>query len=123
MYHYRSNQYGLQGSTALLLQNRDCLVLSRSEADIGKSEASAGSKDRLFAIAGTGRIRSGSDGRGDYIVDSRTGLTARPGDAIDGEILFKKSGSVEDALRAGWLLGDRCGSGLAIIFSIARVHR
>lgn len=124
VYQYRSDQYGLQGSTALVLRNRDCLVLSRSEADIGKAEAAPGSENRLFVIAGTDRIRSGSDRLGRYLVDAETGLIARPGDAIDAEILFRgKIGSLEDTFRAGWRLDDRCGSHLAVVSSIARVHR
>ena len=124
VYHYRSDQYGLQGSTALVLRNRGCLVLSRSEADIGKVEAAPGSENRLFVIGGTDRIRSGSDRLGHYLVDSETGLIARPGDAIDAEILFRgKIGSLKDTFRAGWRLDDRCGSRLAVVFTIARVHR
>jgi len=124
VYRYRSDQYGLQGNTALLLKNRDCLVLSRSEADIGRAEAAPGSQARLFAIAGAGPVRSGRDGRGAYLVDRRTGRAARPGDAIDGEILFRgETGGLGETLRAGWPLGKGCGRGLAIVHSIARVHR
>jgi hypothetical protein len=124
VYRYRSDQYGLSGSTALVLRNGDCLVLSQTEADIGKAEAPGGSENRLYAVAGTDRIRSGSDGSGSYLVDTTTGLTARPGDAIDAEILFRpKIGSLKDTFAAGWLLNDRCGSRLAIISSISRVHR
>jgi hypothetical protein len=99
-------------------------VLSKSETDIGKAEAAAGSEQRLFAIAGAARIRSGKDERGDYLIDTESGLRARPGDAIDGEVLFHPQiGNFEDTLAAGWLLSDRCGRGLAIVLSIARVHR
>ena len=124
VYHYRSDQYGLQGSTALVLRNRDCLVLSRSEVDIGRAEAAPGSENRLFVIAGTDRIRSGSDRLGHYLVDTETGLIARPRDAIDAEILFRgKTDSLRDTFHAGWRLDHRCGSRLAVVFSIARVHR
>lgn len=124
VYHYRSDQYALQGNTALVLRNRGCLVLSRSEADIGIAEAAPGSENRLFVIAGTNRIRSGRDKLGLYLVDSETGLIARPGDAIDAEIQFRgKIGALEDMFRAGWRLDDRCASRLAVVFSIARVHR
>lgn len=124
VYQYRSSQYGLQGSTAILLQNGNCLVLSKSETDIGKIYATPGSEHRLFAIAGAARIRSGEDERGDYLIDSQSGLRARPGDAIDGEFLFyPRIGTFKDTLAAGWPLSDRCGRGLAIAFSIARVHR
>ena len=123
VYHYRSDQYGLSGSTALLLRTRDCLVLSRSEADIGKAEATVGSSG-LFVIARTDRIRSGRAKSGAYLVDTENGLLARPGDAIDGEVLYRpRAGNFEDILAAGWPISDRCGGGLAIVFSIARVHR
>ena len=83
-----------------------------------------GSEQRLFAIAGTDRIRSGQDESGYYLVDTQSGLRARPGDAIDGEILFHpEAGNIRDTFAAGWPISDRCGRGLAIVFSIARVHR
>jgi hypothetical protein len=124
VYRYRSDQYGLSQSTALLLRNGDCLVLSQSKGDIGKVEAASGSEPHLFAIAATKRIRSDSDARGLYLVDRQTGLTARPGDAIDADILFRpKIGGWRDAFAARWRLDDRCGRALAIVFSIARVHR
>jgi hypothetical protein len=123
VYQYRTDQYGLQGSTALVLRKGDCLVLSRSEADIGRAKAARGAEGRLFAIAAAGRVESGSDRLGDYLVDRASGLKARPGDAIDGEILFRgKIGGLEDSWRAGWPLNERCGSGLAVLLSIARVH-
>jgi hypothetical protein len=124
VYRHRSDQYGFSGSTALVLRNGDCLVLSQTEADIGRAEAPARSENRLYAVAGTDRIRSGSDDSGPYLIDTRTGLRARPGDAIDAEVLFRpKVGSLKDTLAAGWLLDDRCGSRLAVVFSISRVHR
>lgn len=124
VYQYRSGEYGLQGGTALVLRKDDCLVLSRSQQDVGKTQASPGTRARLFAIAGAGGVESGSDGQGPYIADHRSGRAARPGDAIDGEMVFRpRIGSWGDTLRAGWLLDARCGSGLAIIYSIERVHR
>ena len=124
VYHFRSDQYGLQGSTALLLRNQSCLVLSRSKEDIGRTVALPGSEKRLLAIAATDRIRSGRDKSGLYMIDTKTGLVARPGDAIDAEILFRgEIGKLNDAFRAGWRLDDSCGSGLAVVFSITRVHR
>src|SRR3990170_6366591 len=85
VYSYRSDQYGLSESTALLLRKGECLALSRSEEDIGSSQAGSGSHRRLWAIAGNERITAGSTESGPYLRDSSTGLVARPGDAIDGE--------------------------------------
>lgn len=124
VYHVRSDDYGLSESTAILLRNGACLVVSRSEADIGRSAAQPGSRDRLFAIVGTRRIVSGEDGRGLYLRDLRTGLTARPGDAIDAEIQFRsRVQGLAQVARLGWPIDDRCAGGLAMILSISRVHR
>lgn len=124
VYSYRSDQYGIAGHTALLLRKGDCLVLSRSGEDIGKIAATAGAEDRLYVIAGTERIRSDRDEDGPFLRDLRNDLIARPGDAIDAEILFKPtSGAFGDMLAAGWPLNQHCGRGLAIVVSIARVHR
>ena len=62
VYRYRSDQYGLQGNTGLVLRNRDCLILSRSEADIGKMEAAPGSESRPSSRERTesGRQATGS---------------------------------------------------------------
>jgi hypothetical protein len=48
---------------------------------------------------------------------------ARPGDAIDAEILFETVDGLEGSLAAGWPLDLDCGRGLAKVFSISRVHR
>lgn len=106
-----------------MLRNGECLVLSRSEEDIGKVEASAGSESRLFTIAGAQGIRSGRDQKGLYLVDQRSGLIARPGLAIDAEIIFDGEVDMFDTLSMGWLLDFRCGGRLAKLLSISRVHR
>src|SRR5687768_12155535 len=113
VYRYRSDQYGMTGHTALLLRSGDCLVLSRSDEDIGKTAAAAGTEDRLYVIAGSGGIRSASDADGPYLRDGRSGLAARPGDAIDAEIVFKPTpDGLGDTLAAGWPLDNRCGRGI-----------
>jgi hypothetical protein len=124
VYQYRSDVYGVSENTALLLRNGGCLVLSRSDEDIGQKDTVARTESRLFMIAGAERIRSRSDARGAYLVDDASGLVARPGDAIDGEIIFKSNPtSSRDTLAAGWPIDHGCGRGLAILLSISRVHR
>lgn len=124
VYRFRSDQYGLSESTALLLRNGDCLVLSRSEEDIGKTQADPGSEHRLFIIAGSQRVRSVRGENGPYLRDMRNGLIARPGDAIDAEIVFPRdAGGLADTLAVGWPLDFGCGQDLAKLFSISRVHR
>ncbi len=92
--------------------------------DIGKIEATSGSENRLFIIAGMERIRSETDENGPCMVDEKSDLMARPGDAIDAEIIFSQtSGGFDDTLAVGWSLDFRCGRGLAKVFSISRVHR
>ena len=78
VYRYRSDQYGIPGDTVILLRNGDCLVISRSELDIGRTDAAAGSESRLSMIAGTKRIRSARDAEGAYLIDTKNGLVARP---------------------------------------------
>lgn len=74
-----------------------------------------------MTIAGTDRIRSGKDKNGLYLADTKSALVARPGDAIDAEIILPSSaGGVPDLLAAGWPVWNGCGSGLAIVHSVAR---
>lgn len=124
VYRHLSSQYGLSEHTALLLRSGHCLVLSQSEQDIGRTEAAAGSENRLFVIAAAKGIRSMNDAKGPALVDERAGLVARPGDAIDAEILFDRTvDPVAAALALGWPVDFDCGDGLATLFSISRVHR
>lgn len=124
VYRYRSDEYGIAGHTALLLRNGDCLVLSRSESDIGRTDAAPRSERRLFMIAAAKGVRAGADDNGPYLIDERNGAIARPGSAIDAEILFNRdAGTLQEVLELGWLPHFRCGHGLAKIFSISRVHR
>jgi len=123
VYGFRTDVYGLAEHTALLLRSGECLVLSRSEEDIGKVVASPDSESRLFTIAGAQGIRSGRDHEGLYLIDQRSGLISRPGLAIDAAIIFDSEVDTFDSLIMGWPLDLRCGSRLAKVLSISRVHR
>ena len=123
VYRTRSHQVGMSENTALLLKSGDCLVLSQSEADIGRSEAAGGSESRLFVIAGSKFVRSGRDERGFHLIDEQSGLTARPGDAIDAGIIFgRRPITTKDSLALGWPVTSSCGRRIATVFSISRVH-
>jgi hypothetical protein len=114
---------GLPENTALLLRHGECLVLSRSNEDIGKVEARPDSESRLFTIAGAQGIRSGRDRNGLYLVDLRNSLVARPGLAIDAEIIFDSELKMSDALAMGWPPDCRCARRFAKVLSISHVHR
>ena len=127
VYRTSSGLTGLPEPTALLVKHGECLSLSQSPLDIGRTPAEAGSSSRLFILA-TGRsVKAEADERGPYLIDRASGLRARPGDAIDGEILAYAPRSIgadwlENSLSVRWPIAGRCGHSLAIVYSIKKVR-
>ena len=127
VYRTSSDLTGLPEPTALLVRYGECLSLSQSPLDIGRTTAEAGSSSRLFILA-TGRsVRAEADERGPYLIDRASGLRARPGEAIDGEILAYAPGSIgddwiENSLSVRWPIARRCGHSLAVVYSIKKVR-
>lgn len=124
VYHSKTDENKQSESTFILLQSGDCLVLSQSKADIGRTEARYGSAGELFTIIGGSRVSSDVDGQGHFLFDRRSGHIARPGHAIDGVIIRRKTlGKLRDALDTGWPIDLRCGHRLGEVVTISRVHR
>lgn len=124
VYRSRADAEGQVESTFILLRSGECLVLSQSAADIGRSDARRGNAAELFTIIAGRGVSSDADREGLYLLDRRSGLVARPGLAIDGVIIRRPPvGRIRDALDVGWPMRLRCGHRLAEVLSISRVHR
>jgi hypothetical protein len=127
VYRTSSDLTGLPEPTALLVKLGECLSLSQSPIDIGRGTAETGSSSRLFILA-TGRsVRAEADDQGPYLIDRASGLRARPGEAIDGEIIAYAPRSIgedwlENSLSVRWPIARRCGHSLAVVYSIKKVR-
>lgn len=113
---------------ALLLRSGPCLLLSLSERDIGRTEVEPSgplAADRFWIIAGPD-IRSGSDGRGLYLRDRRSGLIVRAGEGLAGGLFRHPAsqgtkGALVNLVWVGWPRVPDCARRPATLYSIDRV--
>lgn len=127
VYSISADTYRRYKDTALLVRNGECLTLSISPEDIGRTNAPPGSENRMFALGTAQSVVSGTDSRGMFLEDRNTGLKARVGQAIDGEIYPLAPRSLQEnwwkhSMAAGWPISDECGHSLAVISSIEKVR-
>lgn len=127
VYRDRSGMYGLSEEVTILLRHGDCLVLSNSEEDVGRSDAAPGSHDRLSVIRAGPAVSSHKSDRGIYLEDAKTGHRAFPGDIVQGNIALRFPTNTqrrwfEQSIKGGWPIDRECGASVALILSINRAY-
>lgn len=123
--HFRGDAAALGTSTVLLLRLNDCLVLSRSESDIGRNGLSELARDRTYQLAIDGNVEILQSGSGLSLTTESRDYVVEVGQPFEGTIVFRPNDSssiISDFWEYGWPRDKNCGANVAIVSSIERVQ-
>lgn len=123
--HFRGDAAALGTSTVLLLRLNDCLVLSRSESDIGRNSLSELARERTYQLAIDGNVEIIQTGSGLSIATESRDYVVEVGQPFEGAIVFRpndNSSIISDLWEYGWPRDKDCGANVAIVSSIERVQ-